>query len=74
MIDLVPFFGDLSQSEKRSEIKPPLVVLGCTLGKMQLSYGHKKYHYYPVQNVNVILGIIRYRTIFLKRSAQGLVF
>ena len=24
--DLVPFFGNLSQSEKLSEIKPPLVV------------------------------------------------
>ena len=53
----VSFFGDLSQSEKRSEIKPPLVVLGCTLGKMQLSYGHKKYHYFPVQNANLIFGM-----------------
>ena len=30
--DLAPIFGDLSQSEKLSEIKPPLVPEVATLG------------------------------------------
>ena len=37
-MDLAPIFGDLSKSEKLSDIKPPLVIFGLKTGSDKIIY------------------------------------
>ena len=46
--DLAPFFGDLSQSEKLSEIKPPLV-----LRRLLVETGYKYFLFFVSFIINI---------------------